>query len=201
MKKYSRKAPHLVRKNRILILCGGQTEEIYFRSFKEQHKKGLENVTVRITACKYSNPLSIVNEAISIKSSYDEIWCVFDKDDFIDFDDAINEAKKHSNINCAFSNEAIEYWFVLHFSDTYGSVSRKKLNEMIGKQFHLRYDKSRLIVEQVCSKLEAIEKAEERAQKGCEYHELNSGKRYSNWRSCTSVYKLTKRLRKWNDAE
>ena len=73
---------------------------------------------------------------------------------------------------------------------------------MISKQFGLEYDKSNAIVERVCEKLEAldIESAEECAKRGYEYHELNSGKNYSDWQSCTSVFMLTKRLRKWNDA-
>ena len=63
-------------------------------------------------------------------------------------------------------------------------------------------DKSGTIIEKICEKLEDvdIEEVEERAKRGYEYHELNSGKRFSDWRSCTSIFMLTKRLRKWNDA-
>ena len=101
------------------------------------------------------------------------------------------------------SNEAIEYWFTLYFSNKSGPINRKKLNEMISKQFGVEYDKSNTIIERVCEKLSAlnIQTAEECAKRGYEYHELNSGKNFSDWRSCTSVFMLTKRLRKWNEAK
>ena len=89
MSKYQRKAPKRQLRDRVLIRCGGQTEEIYFNKFKEKHKDGLKNVTVKVTTCKRSNPIAVVDEAISLQDSYDELWCVFDKDDFEDFDEAI----------------------------------------------------------------------------------------------------------------
>lgn len=203
MVKYKRKPPKRQLRDRVLILCGGKTEEIYFNKFKQKYKGGLNNVTVKVATSKYSNPIAIVDEAIALQDNYDELWCVFDKDDFKDFDDAIRKVSQHPKLNCAFSNEAIEYWFTLYFSNKTGPISRKRLNNMISKQFGLEYDKSNSIVEKVCEKLEAldIETAEECAKRGYEYHELNSGKNYSDWQSCTSVFMLTKRLRKWNDAK
>ena len=96
-----------------------------------------------------------------------------------------------------------EYWFTLYFSDSSGHISKKKLNEMISKQFGLEYDKSNAIIEKVCENLEKldIEIAEECAKRGYEYHKLNSGKNYLDWQLCTSVLMLIKRLRKWSDAK
>lgn len=202
MRSYKRKAPTRELQDKVLILCGGNTEEVYFNHYKRQYKDQLSNVKVKITSCKYSNPLGIVNEAVTLKDKYNEIWCVFDKDDFSDFDEAIKRTNNYNNIFCAFSNEAIEYWFVLYFSDKRGSISRKKLNEMISKQFNVQYDKSNSVIEYVCNKLEKMDigVAEECARRGYEYHKLNSGKKFSEWRSCTSVFMLTKRLRQWKDA-
>lgn len=45
---------------------------------------------------------------------FDKIWVVFDKDDFNDFDEAIELAKTKA-IDCAWTNEAFELWFLLHF--------------------------------------------------------------------------------------
>ena len=202
MSKYERKPAKRRLKNRMLILCGGQTEEIYFKRFKHKYKDGLNNVTVEIATCKYSNPSAIVDKAISLQNEYDELWCVFDKDDFNDFDEAIIKSSQYAKINCAFSNEAIEYWFLLHFSGESGAFSRKKLNERISRELDIKYGKSSATIEKVCEKLEGcdIEAAEERARRGYQYHELHSGKRFSEWCSCTSIFMLTKRLRKWNDA-
>lgn len=203
MNKYKRKTPSLELRDKVLVLCGGKTEEIYFNKFKQKYRSGLKNVTVKITTCKYSNPIAIVDEAISLQNDFDEIWCVFDKDDFKDFDEAIRKSARYPKVNCAFSNEAVEYWFTLYFSNKTGPINRKKLNEMISKQFDVEYDKSNTIIERVCERLSGlnIQTAEERAKRGYEYHELNSGKSYSDWCSCTSVFMLTKRLRKWNEAK
>ena len=203
MVNYKRKPPKRQLRDRVLILCGGKTEEIYFNKFKQKYKGGLNNVTVKVTTSKYSNPISIVDEAIALHDSFDELWCVFDKDDFKDFDEAINKATKYPKLNCAFSNEAIEYWFTLYFCNKVGPISRKRLNTMIGKQFGMEYNKSNLVIERVCEKLGEldIELAEECAKRGYEYHKLNSGKNHSNWQSCTSVFMLTKRLRKWSESK
>ena len=149
-----------------------------FNKFKQKYKYGLNNVTVKVATCKRSNPLAVVDEAISLQNDYDELWCVFDKDDFSDFDEAIMKVSGYPKISCAFSNEAIEYWFTLYFSNRTGPISRKRLNEMISKQFGVEYDKSSAIIERVCEKLQSldIEIAEECAKRGYEYHELNSGK-------------------------
>ena len=202
MSKYKRKSPNRDLRNKVLILCGGKAEEIYFNKFKQTYKDGLSNVTVKITTCKRSNPMAVVDEAISLQDTYDELWCVFDKDDFDDFDEAIKKVSRYPKINCAFSNEAIEYWFTLYFSNKVGHISKNRLNQMISKQFGVEYDKSSKIINRICEKLQTldIEVAEECAKRGYEYHELNSGRNFSDWRSCTSVFMLTKRLRKWNEA-
>jgi predicted ATP-dependent endonuclease of OLD family len=95
-------------------MCGGETEEIYFNHYKTKHKKDLENINIKVVTHKKSNPLSVVKAALEQRADYDEVWAVFDKDDFTDFNDAITLALDNE-INCAFSNEAIEYWFFLHF--------------------------------------------------------------------------------------
>ena len=43
MSKYKRKSPKRQLRDRVLILCGGQTEEIYFNKFKQKYKDGLNN--------------------------------------------------------------------------------------------------------------------------------------------------------------
>ncbi len=70
---------------RILIVCeGGKTEPNYFLAFKvtnDVYGRGLETIRV-------------VEEAIRLNEKegpFDQVWCVFDKDDFPadDFDNAI----------------------------------------------------------------------------------------------------------------
>ena len=49
------------------------------------------------------------------KIIYQNVWIVFDKDDFDDFDQAIQEAINRG-YNVAWSNQSFEYWLYLHFS-------------------------------------------------------------------------------------
>ena len=58
---------------------------------------------------------------LKCEKHYDQIWCVFDKDDFSDndFNYAIHLANK-LNFYTAYSNQAFEYWLILHFDDHQG---------------------------------------------------------------------------------
>ena len=199
--KYMRKPPTRRIRDRVLVMCGGETEEIYFNFYKAKHKSNLNNVSIKIVTHKKSNPSAVVNAALDQRAHYDEIWTVFDKDDFSDFDNAIAFAL-NSGINCAFSNEAIEYWFFLHFENRTGAMSRNTLNTELAKNLGFDYDKGAETIQRTCSKLNGkILSAEERAQIGHERHVVDSGKNPSDWRSCTTVYALTKRLREWSKAK
>ena len=141
--------------------------------------------------------------AITQKADYNEVWAVFDKDDFPDFDNAILLAMDNG-IQCAFSNEAIEYWFLLHIENKTktGTLSRNKLNYELGKELGFEYEKKaeaiRRTCDQICGRLLL---AEERAKVGYEWHKRNSGPMPSEWCSCTTIYALTKRLREWGNAK
>jgi hypothetical protein len=182
-------------------MCGGETEEIYFNHYKDKHKRDLQSVSIKVVAYKKSNPMAVTQAAMAQKADYDEVWAVFDKDDFTDFDEAIRLALING-INCAFSNEAIEYWFFLLFENKTGAMSRSNLDSELGRKLGFEYDKNANTMQRICEKISnRIHVAEERAQIGHERHILNSGDKPSDWCSCTTVYALTKRLREWSMAK
>lgn len=123
----------LIEKPLILIVCEGKnTEPSYFNQFR------LSFATIK-TVGEGFNTTSLVNRAKELKCEkhYDQIWCVFDKDDFSDndFNLAIHLANK-LNFYTAYSNQAFEYWLILHFDDHQGGgMARKdyndKLNELL----------------------------------------------------------------------
>lgn len=125
----------------ILVVCEGKnTEPSYFRQFK------LSSATVKPVG-KGMNTLSLVNEALvlSTKGKYEQVWCVFDKDEFSaqDFNAAVALALA-SGFKVGYSNQAFEYWFILHFEDHQGgAMPRKdydpKINEYL-KPFGISYD-------------------------------------------------------------
>jgi len=99
-------------RQRFLIVCeGAKTEPQYFERFR------VPGLVVKVEGVGM-NTLSLVEEAVKLREEddYDQVWCVFDKDDFsIDqFENAIHCAKENG-MYVAYSNQAFELWYVLHF--------------------------------------------------------------------------------------
>jgi hypothetical protein len=129
---------------RMLIVCEGEkTEPNYFRTFPD-NPAVFDALTIEGQGY---NTVSLVNEAIRLKHEaqqkrepYSEVWCVFDKDSFsIElFFNAIFLAGKNQ-IHCAYSIEAFEIWYLLHFSYIDAGLSRsqyqEKLNNVLGKTY------------------------------------------------------------------
>lgn len=130
-------------KQSFLIVCEGvRTEPDYFKAFR------MTTATVKAIG-QAMNAVSLVNKAISIreadlkkKREYDQCWVVFDKDDFPaqDFNQAIALAKRNG-FQVAYSNQAFEYWFLLHFNPYKGSIHRNNYAEMLSKLTGLSYSK------------------------------------------------------------
>ena len=142
-------------RKRILIVCEGEkTEPNYFKAFKKQLPRGLVEVDILGAG---TNTLSIVKiaknkmkESKKTNIPYDHVWVVFDRDSFppSDFDNAISSAESN-NFDCAWSNEAFELWYLLHFEFRntampridYSSKLSKYLDEKYKKNNYNMYDK------------------------------------------------------------
>ncbi|MDR1193068.1 MAG: RloB family protein [Peptococcaceae bacterium] len=200
--RYRRKSPFRQTKEEVLVVCGGQTEQIYFDLFKQVFRPSLGNISV-ITAVEAKSPMQIVAYAIRAqqrKEDYNAVWCVFDKDDFTDFDDAIAYAGRHK-IGAAFSNQAFEVWFINHFRLLESSLHRNKYKEELGKLLVFPYDKNRDTVKKVCDALlteEKVKTAIVHSRLGYERHVAATvPSRPSAFESCTTVYMLTRSLLNW----
>lgn len=125
----------------ILIICEGENTEVsYFNHFRVKSAKVLP-------IGEGLNTLSLVQRAVDIaqKKEYDQLWVVFDKDDFPDdnFNKAIDLAKSNS-FGLAYSNQSFEYWLLLHFEDHQGAgmcrtLYNKKINDYI-EPYRVKYD-------------------------------------------------------------
>ncbi|MDB9423723.1 RloB family protein [Microcystis aeruginosa CS-564/01] len=123
-------------RKRFLIVCEGEKTEVnYFKAFDVPKKI---EVTVRGEG---KNSLSLVNKAIQIidnlkkDDSFDQIWCVFDKDNCSK--EQFNQAErlaKENNVKIAYSNEAFEIWFILHFQYLDIATSRSEYLTILTKQ-------------------------------------------------------------------
>lgn len=118
-------------KQTFLIVCEGEvTEPEYFNSFR------LTSANVKAIG-KGMNTISLVKEAIAIRDiekrrnrNYDQCWVVFDKDDFADSDfNAAIQMAQANVFHVAYSNQAFEFWFLLHFNLYQGAIHRNRYTE------------------------------------------------------------------------
>jgi hypothetical protein len=201
-----RPAPVLTEKPSILIVCEGEnTEPSYFNHFRI--------TSARVTSVGEGyNTVSLVNRALALapEGLYDQVWCVFDKDDFNDndFNSAIQIAEVH-NFGVAYSNQSFEYWLILHFIDHQGGgMHRDTYNDKINqhlKPFKVRFDGNgtKLIEEDFFelldgidgkSKRKRVDLAVERAKRN--YHSFNHANPAKE-ESSTTVFKLVSELLKY----
>jgi hypothetical protein len=124
-----------------LILCeGSKTEPNYFRQFPastEVEGLGLD-------------PLNLVKEAVTRRSDanrsgdrYDQVWCVFDRDEWPleQFNQALALAHE-KNIHVAYSNEAFELWYLLHYHYCDTACHRTEFAERLNRELPFRYRKN-----------------------------------------------------------
>jgi hypothetical protein len=121
---------------RFLIICeGDKTEPNYFRCFR------VPKDVINVRGFGY-NPSKLVEKAkeLSLQDDYNQVWCVFDRDDWPkqDFNNSITSAE-NAGFKVAYSNEAFELWYVLHFEFLNTGLPRKdyidKLNILLKKKY------------------------------------------------------------------
>ncbi|MEG4075812.1 RloB family protein [Microcoleus sp. Pol14C2] len=130
-------------------MCEGEkTEPNYFRSFPVDTK--VINLEIRGEG---RNTNSLVTKAIELKNGleYDEtdrFWCVFDRDknpknpnDSQNFNSAITLAR-NNGIDVAYSNDAFELWYLLHFHFYNTGISRQDYQNMLTKLLGHEYKKN-----------------------------------------------------------
>jgi hypothetical protein len=132
---------------RFLIVCEGEkTEPNYFKAFPE-NPEVYDAIDIHGTGY---NTVSLVNEAIRLKTKardekkpYIDVWCVFDKDSFSveQFSNAIVLAKSNQ-IRCAYSIEAFELWYLLHFNYYDSALSREQYKEKLSELLKRTYQKN-----------------------------------------------------------
>jgi len=167
-----RAEPTLRERPTILIVCeGGNTEPSYFRQFK------LTSASIKTVGEGY-NTISLVERAKNLSEKkmgrnkigkYDQVWCVFDADPKPDnpkqaenFNKAVERAEK-LGFGVAYSNQAFEYWVILHFDDHQGgpmnrSAYNKKINDLL-KPYGLTYDgnSKKIITEEIFELLDDVD--------------------------------------------
>ncbi|MCB2362357.1 RloB family protein [Clostridium estertheticum] len=127
--------------NYLIVTEGIETEVNYFNRIKARIELAYKNeinvdkVILKVHGTGRSTKV-LVKEAIKKRSlsTYSEVWVIFDKDDNIDFDEAIALAKKE-DLNVAWSNECFELWLLLHFQDLKSAIPRDDYYSKLSDHF------------------------------------------------------------------
>ena len=126
---------------RILIVCQGErTEPNYFNAFRIADVEVIHG---------RGDPLQIIAEAekkYAQDSYYDQVWCVFDRDDFPQFDVDIARVemlrRQKKPFRAAWSNFCFELWYLLHFEYLQSGISRERYGEKISAHLRKPYKKN-----------------------------------------------------------
>lgn len=189
-----------------LIVCEGEkTEPNYFESLKKSLPRGvleLTNIDIDGTG---KNTLSIIEEAKKLKKKYEEkylrkidsVWAVFDKDSFPakNFNNAINKGENsRPKINCAWTNEAFELWYLLHFNYYNTGIPREQYQKLLEKEINkaakisdFKYAKNSEEMFSLLNEYGSQESAISNAEK---LESLYQDRSYSNHNPSTRVHKL-----------
>ena len=184
-----------------LIVCEGEkTEPNYFKSFP----KVLKNITFNFQFEGGGiSTIKVVDKAIELRDSsnqkFDRVWVVFDRDSFRSnsFNSAIFKARAN-NISCAWSNEAFELWYLLHFHNRVTAMNRdeykKAIEDAVNAKLvkkNFQYKKNDTKMYSFLNKIGSQEFAIKCAK---ELSETIDGEKFANYNPQTMVFKLVEEL-------
>lgn len=135
---------------RYYIFCEGeQTEPLYFQGFKrliEENPIYREMVLIEIEPCGAETMRVIRQAERYVKDNHiskGQIWCVYDKDSFPPehFNGVaaraqeLNKGSSDLQYHTAWSNECVEFWFILHFAYYTSNNHRTEYIRFLNEQF------------------------------------------------------------------
>lgn len=128
----------------LIITEGERTEPLYFKGLQRVIKEKVGGMIEVVEAplidiygegCSTGKLIEVAERIVKeAKVIYQNIWVVFDKDDFEDFDQAVKQGKD-KGYNIAWSNQAFEYWLYLHFHYSDSALHRDDWNAKLDEIF------------------------------------------------------------------
>lgn len=195
----------------LIVTEGKRTEPLYFRGLQKLilQKIGgrvevVEAPVIEISGegCSTGKLIEAADRIVKdAKMIYQNVWIVFDRDDFRDFDRAISIGLD-KGYKIAWSNPSFEYWLYLHFSYSDSALHRdeyaKKLNELF-KMYQLgdgRYRKNDENIYQIVNTFGGVQAAINHAKRRMEDYDKNLLKP-SQYNPGTMVWELVEELTKY----
>lgn len=197
----------------LIVTEGKRTEPYYFNGLKKlivEKVGGMVNVVesplidIHGKGSSTSKLIEITDQLVKdAKVLYQNVWVVFDKDDFEDFDQAIQDGLK-KGYHVAWSNQSFEYWLYLHFCYNVSALHRdawsKKL-DAIFKQCRLgngTYQKNYEDIYNMVNQNGGVDTAIKHAKN--RMADFNCSKdKPSEFDPGTTVYKLVEELKSYLD--
>lgn len=139
-----------VRQYFLIVSEGLRTEPLYFEMLAEGLPRHLvETIDVEGAG---ANTVSVVKTAVELRKKrntnkelppYDQVWAVYDKDDFPDknYHGAIDLAGREGILS-AHSNESFELWYILHFEYLQSALKRDAYISKLSKYLQTPYQKN-----------------------------------------------------------
>ncbi len=193
-----------------LIVCEGEkTEPNYFESLKDDLPKGVIDVCDFKIVGAGNNTTSLVNKAMVLRTdlqmqtnrTIDKMWIVFDRDSFTaqSFNSAIQTCTAdRPDVDCAWTNEAFELWYRLHFHFYNTGISRKQYQDLIEGNFQrqglndYKYKKNST---EMFTLLETYGSLEDAIRNAANLEKIYQGQHnYATQNPCTMVHKLVAEL-------
>lgn len=160
---------------RLLVVCEGRrTEPEYLRgvvvSLRSSavevvihHERGGPKKVVEMAKRARASAAALAKRQDDPFLAYDEVWCVFDRDEHPHFNAAIDMAQANG-LQLAVSNPCFELWLLLHFRESPGARHRDELALLLRRDHVPSYDKGVQFGELAAGVKHAITRAERLAQ-------------------------------------
>ncbi len=180
-----------------MIICEGEnTEPEYFNSFR------LSSADIRTICCpRKGNSLNFVRSAIRVKQDnegdYDNYWVVFDKDQNSNYTFNASIALADENgFQIAYSNQAFEFWYILHFNYHTGTMPRSTYKARLDRYLRFDYNKEK----STCRRMyDVLLPRQQRAISNAErvFSTIGDHTNPASEESSTTVHELVKSLNKF----
>lgn len=192
-------------RKRYLIVCEGtKTEPNYFMSLEKDLKPHVVELKIIGEGDNTVNLVTLAEEFVDNERAagrnIDEVWIVFDIDSFPDQDiNSAVEMAEARRFHPAYSNEAFELWYLLHYEYCDSALSRttysRRLKKYIGKRYQKNDEEMYEILKESGNQTQAIQSA----KRLHEYHS-NNGNTPADSNPSTLVYELIEELNKYLDS-
>lgn len=176
------------------------TERCFFNGLHQtlpEHIRG--KLVIKVVETKTRAMIDKWLELTAYEAQYRIPWIVFDRDQVIEFDEIIAEAKK-KGIQVGWSNPCFEIWMYAYFGampaikeswtccSEFGRVYESKIGQKYSKADEKMYEK-------ICN-VGDEEKAIQIAQQKLEQHEREGKTKPSEMCPCTTVHKLVGEIKR-----